>query len=103
MAVKVIIKRKYPKQREIEKELFDCIRKIRNLVLMQSGYISGEYLKVIDGEDEMEQIVTISSWFSLEDWQTWFESEERQEIQVKMDAIAGVKSEHAVYRYIKTR
>jgi heme-degrading monooxygenase HmoA len=45
---------------------------------------------------------TISTWFSLEDWQTWFESEDRKEIQSSIDAIPGVTTEYSVYRYIKT-
>ena len=45
----------------------------------------------------------LSSWFSFEDWQTWFESEERKEIQSKIDAIPEVTTEYSIYRYIKTR
>ncbi len=97
MAVKVFIKRKCP--RDKEKELFGCIKEIRRRVPQQPGYISGEYLKSID---ETNEIVTISSWFSLEDWQNWFESEEREEIQSKIDSITGVISEYSIYRYIKT-
>ena len=67
MAIKVFIKRKCPKDKE--SELFRCIKEIRRRVPQQSGYISGEYLKSID---ETNEIATISSWFSLEDWQaTW--------------------------------
>lgn len=98
MSVKVIINRKCPKDQE--KELFKCIRSIRNLVPKQSGYISGEYLRSIDDANE---IVTISTWFSHEDWLGWFNSSQRKEIQAKIDAIEGVISKHTVYRYIKTR
>ncbi len=98
MAIKVFIKRRFPKDKE--KELFRCIRKIRSRVPQQSGYISGEYLKSID---ETNEIATISSWFSLEDWQAWFDSEERKEIQSSIDAIPGVTTEYTIYRYIKTR
>lgn len=98
MAIKVLIKRKAPKEKE--KELFACIRTIRNLVPQQSGYISGEYLRSIEDANET---VTISTWFSHEDWLAWFNSDLRKEIQAKIDAIPGVKTEHAVYRYIKTR
>jgi heme-degrading monooxygenase HmoA len=83
MAIKVFIKRQCPKDKE--RELFRYIKEIRRRVPQQSGYISGE------------------SWFSLEDWQAWFESEERKEIQSKIDSIAGVTTEYAIYRYIKTR
>ena len=98
MPVKVFIKRKCP--RDQEKELFACIKEIRRSVPQQPGYISGEYLKSIDETDE---IVTISSWYTLEDWQAWFESEERIDIQSRIDSIPGVTTEYSIYRYVKTR
>jgi len=99
MAIKVLIKRKFPKDKNSEKELFRCIKEIRRLVPQQPGYISGEYLKSID---EKGEIATISTWFSMEDWQAWFETEGRKKIQSDIDAIPGVTTEYAVYRYIKT-
>ena len=98
MAVKVFIKRKVPKEKE--RELFKCIREIRRQVPQQPGYISGEYLKSID---ESNEIATISSWFSIEDWYAWFDSDNRKAIQAKIDAIPGVTTEYRIYRYIKTR
>ena len=98
MAVKVIIRRRFPKEKE--KELFKCIREIRSLVPLQPGYISSEYLKTIEEKDE---ITTISSWFSLEDWQAWFNSDTRKSVQAKIDRIEGVESDYAIYRYIITR
>ena len=98
MAIKVFIRRKCPKDKQ--RELFVCIKEIRRQVPQQSGYISGEYLKSID---ETNEIVTISSWFSLDDWYAWFESEDRKKIQSKIDSIPGVETEYSIYRYIKTR
>lgn len=98
MAIKVFIRRSYPKEQQ--KELNKHIREIRSLVPMQPGYISSEYLKTIDDSNE---IMTISSWFSLEDWQAWLDSDKRKEIQDKIDTIEGVTSEYRIYRYIKTR
>ena len=98
MAIKVFIKRKFPKDKE--KELFRQIREIRSLVPLQPGYISGEYLKSIDDSDE---IITISSWFSVDDWQIWYNSNQRKEIESRINAIPGVSSEYSIYRYIKTR
>jgi len=97
MAIKVFIKRRYPKDKE--KELLAQIRKIRKRVPEQPGYISGEYLKAIDRADE---ITTISSWFSHDDWVTWIESDERKKIEADINAIDGVTSEYTIYRYIKT-
>lgn len=98
MAIKVFIRRKFPKDKE--KEFFSYIREIRSLVPLQPGYISSEYLKTIGGKNE---IATISTWFSIEDWQAWFESDARKAIQAKIDGIEGVESEYTTYRYIITR
>ncbi len=99
MAIKVLIKRKLPNKKEREKELFRCIKEIRRLVPQQPGYISGEYLKSID---EKNEITTISTWFSAEDWQAWFETDSRKKIQSSIDAIPGVTTDYSIYRYIKT-
>ena len=98
MAVKVFIKRICPKDKE--RELFCIIKEIRRMVPLQPGYISSEYLKTID---ETSEIAAISSWYTLEDWQAWFESEERKQIQSRIDSIPGVTTEYSIYRYIKTR
>jgi heme-degrading monooxygenase HmoA len=98
MAVKVFIKRICPKDKE--RELFRIIKEIRRMVPLQPGYISSEYLKTID---ETSEIAAISSWYTLEDWQAWFESEERKQIQSRIDSIPGVTTEYSIYRYIKTR
>ena len=98
MAIKVFIRRKYPKNKL--KELYRHIREIRSLVPLQPGYISSEYLKTIDDSDEL---TTISSWFSLEDWQAWLATDQRKKIQAKIDALEGVTSEYRIYRHIKTR
>ena len=98
MAVKVLIKRNCPKDRE--RELFRSIKEIRRRVPEQQGYISGEYLKSIG---ETNEIVAISSWYTLESWQAWFESEERKEIKSRIDSIPGVTTEYSIYMYIKTR
>ncbi len=97
MAIKVFIRRKYPKEKE--RELKAHIRKIRKKVPEQPGYISSEYLKAIDDSNE---ILTISSWFSLEDWLAWFESNERKEIQADIDAMGDIVSQYAIYRGMKT-
>ena len=99
MPIKVLIKRKFPRDKKREKELFRYIKDIRRLVPQQAGYISGEYLKSIDDKDE---ITTISTWFSVEDWETWFETEDRKKIQSGIDSIPGVTTEYSIYRYIKT-
>jgi len=98
MAIKVFIRRKVPKDKE--KELFNCIQEIRGLVPQQAGYISSEYLKTIDDTNEF---TTVSTWFSLDDWYNWLNSEQRLQVQAKIDMIPGITTEYSIYRYIKTR
>ena len=100
MAIKVLIKRKYPKGKKIEKDLYQCLKEIRILVPQQQGYVSSEYLKPID---DINEITAISSWFSLDDWKVWLASDARMKIQAKIDEIQGVTSEYTIYRYLKTR
>ena len=96
MAVRVFIKRtcEDPSQ---EKEFMGLIRKLRTLVPLQPGYLSSKYVKKIDPPKD---IVAISTWEALEDWQNWFESEERREIHAKIDAIPGVKTTYQIYEDI---
>lgn len=98
MAVKVFIKRTCEDPGK-EKELFKLVRKTRSLVPQQPGYLSSEYVKKIDPPVD---IVAISTWHSLEEWQNWFKSEERKEIQSQIDAIPGVKTTYKIYRAAKT-
>jgi heme-degrading monooxygenase HmoA len=84
MAIRVFIKR-ICEDPSKEKELFSLVRKLRSLVPQEPGYLS----------------VAISTWDSSEDWQNWYESEERREIQSKIDAIPGVKTTYEFYEDTK--
>jgi heme-degrading monooxygenase HmoA len=98
MAIKVFIKR-ICEDPSKEKELFSLVRKLRSLVPQQPGYLSSEYVKKTDPPKD---IIAISTWESSEDWQNWYESEERREIQSKIDAIPGVKTTYQTYEDTKT-
>ncbi|MGD9364453.1 MAG: antibiotic biosynthesis monooxygenase [Desulfobacteraceae bacterium] len=98
MAIRVFIKRTYEDPSK-EKKLFSLVRKLRSLVPQQPGYLSSKYIKKID---HPKDIIAISTWDSLEDWQNWYESEERREIQSKIDAIPGVKTTYQTYEDTKT-
>ena len=98
MAIRVFIKRICEDPGK-EKELFRLVRQLRSLVPQQPGYLSSEYVKKTDPPKD---IVAISTWDSSEDWQKWYESKERREIQSKIDAIPGVKTTYQVYEDTKT-
>jgi heme-degrading monooxygenase HmoA len=98
MAIKVFIKR-ICKDPGKEKELITLVRKIRTIVPMQPGYLSSRYVKKIE---HPKDIVAISTWESLEDWQKWYESKERRNVQSKIDEIPGVKTVYEIYEDTKT-
>lgn len=94
MAIKIIIKRKVPKGKE--DELVPLLVKLRSLAIAQTGYVSGETLiNVNDHEDYL----VISTWQSVDHWKAWAGSKERADIQDKIDALLGQKTEYGVYFY----
>jgi heme-degrading monooxygenase HmoA len=92
MSIKIIIKRKVPKDKE--KELLPLIKELRILTTKQEGYISGETL---DRVDKPGQSLVISTWQSVEDWNNWVNSTERKEIQENIDKLLGEKTEYELY------
>jgi heme-degrading monooxygenase HmoA len=92
MSIKIIIKRKVPKNKE--KELLPLIKELRILTTKQEGYISGETL---DRVDKPGQSLVISSWQSVEDWNNWVNSTERKAIQDNIDKLLGEKTEYELY------
>ena len=92
MTVKIFIKRDVQEKNIIE--LTILLKRLRSLTLSQSGYISGETLKRIDKPDEC---MVISTWRSVEDWNTWVNNEKRLKIQTEIDQLLGQETEYAVY------
>jgi antibiotic biosynthesis monooxygenase (ABM) superfamily enzyme len=94
MTVKIVIKRKVPKDKE--KELLPLIKELRIRTTRQAGYISGETLKRIDKPGET---VVISTWQKVEDWNRWINSQERFALQNKIDSLLGQATEYEIYSY----
>ena len=92
MAVKIFIKRKGVVKNIIE--LTVLLKKLRSLTLNQPGYIFGETLRRLDEPDEC---VVISTWRSLEDWESWYNNEERISIQSEIDLLLGEETDYAIY------
>ena len=73
MAVKILIKRKFKNgnMRAASRFLINN----RSGAMQQRGYISSETLRSLDDKD---QIMVVSMWESMEDWQAWKNSETRK-------------------------
>ena len=94
MTVKIVIKRKVPKDKE--KELLPLIKQLRIATTQQAGYISGETLERIDKPGET---VVVSTWESAEDWNRWITSPERSVLQTKIDNLLGQETQYEIYSH----
>ena len=95
MAVRVVIRRIVPEDRA--QDLEPLLAKLRSRASLQPGYISGETLRRLDKPDEY---LVISTWESAEDWDRWATSQERHEVQDKIDTLLGGKTESAVFHSV---
>ncbi|MDX2500178.1 MAG: antibiotic biosynthesis monooxygenase family protein [Deltaproteobacteria bacterium] len=94
MAVKIIIKRSIPPEKS--GQLMPLFKKLRSLAMNQPGYISGETLQNVDTPGE---IVVISTWQTVDEWQRWVTHKERLKIQSQIDMLLDIKTEYTVYQY----
>ena len=94
MAVKIFIKRSIPPDKA--DELMPLFQNLRSLAMNQPGYISGETLYGIDRPGE---IVVISTWQTVDEWQSWVANKERLKIQGQIDMLLGTKTEYEIYQY----
>ncbi len=92
MPVHVIIKRKLiigkPKQ------VFPLLSELRSQALQQTGYIDSMTLKNIDNPEEH---MIISTWETVEDWNAWYRSKERRDLQGRVDSLIGERTLYSVY------
>ena len=82
MAVKILIKRRLPSDKDKTQYIVSIFRQLRMIALEQEGYISSETLRSMD---DPQQFLVISTWRSFEDWQKWFNSSQRKELHSKVD------------------
>ena len=95
MAIKVFIKRKLPEERKA-KELTPLLSQMRNRCIQRSGYVSGMTLSRVDIQGES---LVISTGKSIDEFRDWFHSDERAEIQKKIDVLIGRETEYEIYEY----
>ena len=95
MTVKIVIKRKVPK--DSEKDLLPLIKELRIVTTRQKGYIAGETLKRIDKPGET---VVVSTWETVADWNRWVKSQERARLQNKIDRLLGKETQYRIYSHI---
>jgi heme-degrading monooxygenase HmoA len=92
MAVQIHIRRNVTDS--LAEDLTGLLQKMRGLCIVQPGYVSGQTLKRIDKPGEQ---LVISTWQTLEHWETWFHSNERQGVQAEIDMLLGDETIYEIY------
>jgi len=95
MVVKVMLSRKVPSEKQAQ--LRALLVKMRSMSQAQPGYLSGETLAKVD---DPEQLLVVSSWYSLEHWQEWLSSEERRTVQQAIDELLGEGTSYEVFYHL---
>ena len=80
--------------------IIDLIRELRNEAMKQPGYITGETL--VNTEDTTNVLV-ISTWRSVKDWDAWDTCETRQKITQQIKPLLLKPYTVRIYRYHLTK
>ena len=78
------------------KEIVRLMRTLRVMAMQQPGYISGETLHAVT---DPNHYLVISSWESLEHWEAWLASPERQKLQAEIDGYLESPTQFRVFIY----
>ena len=98
MSVKVMIKRKVPKEKEAE--LLTLITQLRSLASKAPGYISGETLR---SAEDPEEYLVIGTWQHIKHWKAWLADKERKALQAQIDRLLKRKTKYEIYYYPEKR
>lgn len=92
--IKVLIRREVP--HENHEAVMALINELRATIVGHPGYLSSETLRRIDPPGE---ILVISKWQSDFYWKQWYASQEREEIQSRIDALLAAQTRYDIYEY----
>ncbi len=92
MAVKILIYRNISKDQEAV--VRPLLRQLHQEAVKCKGYISGEALI---SSDSLEDHLIISSWESLDYWETHLDNEEAKNIRYQIDQVLGRETVYKIY------
>ena len=92
--IRIHVRRNIPEDKK--EDVIRLIIKLRSMSTGKPGYISGETLKRLDKSGES---LVVTKWQSIHYWNQWFQSEERSEIQSKIDKLLGEETQYEIYEY----
>jgi heme-degrading monooxygenase HmoA len=77
-------------------EIVRLLRQLRVMAMRQPGYIGGETLHAVDDPNDY---LVISTWESLDHWQTWLNNPERRKLQAEVDSYLESPTSMRVFTY----
>jgi len=80
MLAKILINRQFKPGNE--KEIINLLNKLRSLAMGQPGYVSG---LTMTAPEDPENMMVISTWQTLESWQSWKKNTERNNLEAMLD------------------
>ena len=92
MAIHVIIKRRFTIN-DPEK-LLPLLDELNEAAMQQQGYLSTATLRSVESP---EDYMVISRWETAEDWQSWFQSKERRDLQGRVDSLIGERTFYEIF------
>ena len=94
MAIRVLIERRVEPANKLR--LGQLLVNLRSRAMQAEGYISGETLRSLEDPND---ILVISTWNSVEEWQRWESSAERKALQAQIDSLLTEKSKTRIFVY----
>lgn len=93
MAISVMIQHTFNDNEKAAK-LAPLIVKLRSVATTRPGYMTGKTFNCLDCPGEF---LVISTWNSINDWNRWFQSEERTSIQKQIDMLLNETTRYRIY------
>ena len=92
MAIHVVIKRKFKMNKP--ERLIPLLEEMNRRAQSQPGYISTNTLQSKESPDDF---LVVSVWESEEDWNGWYNSPERKDIQNEIDSLIGERTFYEIF------
>ncbi len=90
--IKVLLERRVKKANY--GKLIDHLIDLRAAALRQNGYVSGETLVK---ENDLIDVLTISTWISEDHWKAWTTSEKRIELNTVVETLIEGEPKISIY------
>ena len=97
MVTKVLITRLIQENKIAE--VLALLKKLRIKAMNQPGYISGETLI---NQYDSRSIMVISIWQTLENWNSWQESEEKKANEAQLEKLLQAPAKYEIYDVVST-